>query len=219
MRAALLTLALTAAAAPADAPGDAPGDAPSKKDRYLQDKRAPAPRPGECCGPGVQLPERRCQVDAACRAPARAGDQAEEVVLVRNLWTEERMPWTGPVVLDRAALGSFLRCHATDLPGEHPRELIDRVLATAARFAARRVDIVSGYRNAKYNLGLAKKGREVSRDSQHTRSQAIDFSLPGVDTEKVYRHLLKVHRGGVGYYPVSSFVHVDTGKRRTWRGT
>ena len=31
--------------------------------------------------------------------------------------------------------------------------------------------------------------------------------------------LLKAHPGGVGYYPVSSFVHVDTGKKRTWRGT
>jgi len=214
MTAVLLALALATATTVAPAAA-----APSKKDRYLQDKQAAAPPASECCGPGLHLPERSCRVDPACRAPARAGDQAAQVVLVRNLWTEERMPWTGPVVLDRAALGSFLRCHATERPGEHPRELVERVLATAAKFAAHRVDIVSGYRNAKYNLGLAKKGREVSRDSQHTRSQAIDFSLPGVDTARVYKHLLKVHRGGVGYYPVSSFVHVDTGKRRTWRGT
>jgi hypothetical protein len=212
MFAALLALAVTTAAVP-----DA--DAPSKKDRYLRDKQAAAPAASECCSPGVYLPERTCRIDPACRAPAHAGDQAQPVVLVRNLWTEERMPWTGPVVLDRAALGSFLRCHATDLPGEHPGELVARVLTTAAKFDALRVDIVSGYRNAKYNLGLAKKGREVSRDSQHTRSQAIDFSLPGVDTERVYRYLPKVHPGGVGFYPVSSFVHVDTGKRRTWRGT
>lgn len=214
MFAALLALALTTTAA---AGPDA--DAPSKKDRYLRDKQAAAPSASECCSAGVYLPERTCRIDPACRVPARAGEQAEQVVLVRNLWTEERMPWTGPIVLDRAALGSFLRCHATDLPGEHPGELVARVLATAAKFKAWRVDIVSGYRNAKYNLGLAKKGREVSRDSQHTRSQAIDFSLPGVDTERVYKHLLKVHPGGVGFYPVSSFVHVDTGKRRTWRGT
>lgn len=200
------------------APNPDPGT-PSKKDRYLQDKQAAAPSASECCSAGLHLPERSCRVDPACRAPARAGDVAAQVVLVRNLWTEERMPWTGPVVLDREVLGSFLRCHATDLPGEHPRELVARVLDTAAKFGAHRVDIVSGYRNAKYNLGLAKKGREVSRDSQHTRSQAIDFSLPGVDTERVYKHLLKVHPGGVGFYPISSFVHVDTGKRRTWRGT
>lgn len=215
MHAIFLALALTTAAGS----GADTDTTASKKDRYLRDKLAPAPRASECCSPGLHLPERSCRVDAACRAPARAGDQAAQVVLVRNLWTEERMPWTGPVVLDRAALGSFLRCHATERPGEHPRELVERVLATAAKFDARRVDIVSGYRNAKYNLGLAKKGREVSRDSQHTRSQAIDFTLPGVDTGLVYRHLLKVHRGGVGYYPVSSFVHVDTGKKRTWRGT
>ena len=129
------------------------------------------------------------------------------------------MPWTGPVVLDRAALGRFLRCHSTGLPGEHPPELIARVLNTADTFKARKIEVVSGYRNAKYNLTLAKKGREVSRDSNHTRSQAIDFSLPGVDTMKIYKHLLKAHPGGVGYYPVSRFVHVDTGKKRTWRGS
>jgi len=213
MFAALLALTLTTTAAAPDV------HAASKKDRYLGDKQAAAPSASECCGPGVYLPERTCRIDPACRAPAKAGTLAQQVVLVRNLWTEERMPWTGPIVLDRAALGSFLRCHATELPGEHPGELVARVLATAATFKARRVDIVSGYRNAKYNLGLAKKGREVSRDSQHTRSQAIDFSLPGVDTERMYRHLLKVHPGGVGFYPVSSFVHVDTGKRRTWHGT
>jgi len=205
-------LGLALAGAPATDAGSL-----SKKQLYLRDKQAPAP--SGCCAPGVYLPERTCRVDPACRAPARAGDQATRVLAVRNLWTEEIMAWTGPVVLDRENLGSFLRCHATGLPGEHPKDLIDRVLATAAKFSARRVHVVSGYRNAKYNLGLAKKGREVSRDSNHTRSQAVDFSLPGVDTERVYRHLLRAHPGGVGFYPVSSFVHVDTGKKRTWRGT
>ena len=209
-----LLLALAAVSTP---PAQAPTG--SKKAAYLADKQADPPRPAECCAPGVHLPERTCRIDAACRPSPRAGDSAAKVVYARNLWTEELMPWTGPVVLDRAALGRFLRCHATDLPGEHPPELIARVLATADKFAARKVEIVSGYRNVKYNLMLAKKGREVSRDSNHTRSQAIDFSLPGVDVEKIYKHLLKVHPGGVGYYPVSRFVHVDTGKRRTWRGT
>ena len=215
---ALTTVLAVVAAVAAVAPSSAP-DGASKKERYLADKQAAAPAARECCAPGMYLPERTCRADPACRRPARAGDRAQEVVSVRHLWTEEIMPWTGPVVLDRAALGRFLRCHNSGSPAEHPAELIARVLATADKFGARKINIISGYRNAKYNLMLAKKGREVSRDSNHTRSQAIDFSLPGVDTLKVYKYLLKVHPGGVGYYPVSSFVHVDTGKRRTWRGT
>lgn len=194
-------------------------DGASKKQRYLADKQVTAPRPAECCAPGLRPPESACRVEAGCRVSPRAGDEAAKVITARNLWTEERTAWSGPVVLDAAALGSFLRCHSTGLPGEHPPELVARVLATAAKFGARKIHIVSGYRNVKYNLTLAKKGREVSRDSNHTRSQAIDFSLPGVDTEKVYKHLLRAHPGGVGYYPVSGFVHVDTGKKRTWRGS
>ena len=135
MFAALLALAFTTASA-ADA------DTTSKKDRYLRDKQAATPTATECCASGVYLPERTCRSEPSCRRPARAGDQAQQVVLVRNLWTEERMPWTGPIVLDRAALGRFLRCHNSGLPGEHPRELVLRVLATAEKFGAHKLAIV-----------------------------------------------------------------------------
>ncbi|MFY0532033.1 YcbK family protein [Nannocystis pusilla] len=63
-----------------------------------------------------------------------------------------------------------------------------------------------------------QEGREAARDSQHARSQAIDFALVGVKADKLYKYALKRWKGGVGYYPVSQFVHLDTGKRRTWKG-
>lgn len=211
MIAAALAL-LAAQAAPEAAPA-------SKKELYLAAKRARPPRRASCCPPGLHLSEETCTVDPACRPPRRAGDRAEVVLYARNLHTEEVMPWSGPVVLDRAALGRFLRCHATGEPGQHPEPLLRRVLATATEFEATQVHIISGYRHPKFNLGLVKKGREVAKDSQHTRSQAIDFGLPGVAITRVYKHLRKVHDGGVGFYPVSEFVHVDTGKRRTWKGT
>lgn len=103
-------------------------------------------------------------MDPTCRPPLRAGDTGQAVLTAHNLWTEERMPVrTGPIVLDRAALGRFLRCHNSGLPAEHPRELVLRVLATAEKFGAHKLAIVSGYRNAKYNLLLAKGPRSVTR--------------------------------------------------------
>lgn len=189
----------------------------SKKEQYLASKHAKRPR--SCCPAGIHMSEAPCTVDPACRPALKNGDRAQQVVYARNLHTDEIMPWSGPVVLERAAFARFLRCYATGEPGAHPEPLIRRVLSTAEFFKAKQIHIISGYRHPKHNLSLVKKGREAAKDSQHTRSQAIDFGLPGQDIAKIYKHLRAVHDGGVGFYSVSEFVHVDTGKRRTWKGT
>lgn len=208
-----LLAALLAAASPG---GRDEGD---KKERWLADKRAPAPARRDCCPVAADPSATGCVRDPRCRPPLRAGAEAETVLYARHLHTLEVMPLRGPVALDEAAIGRFFRCRWTDEPAGHPPALVAGMLAVAEHFGARQIHIVSGFRHPKFNLMLAKKGREVARDSQHTRSQALDFSLPGVDAMKLYKHVLKRWKGGVGYYAASGFVHMDTGKRRTWRGT
>jgi uncharacterized protein YcbK (DUF882 family) len=48
--------------------------------------------------------------------------------------------------------------------------------------------------------------------------RAIDIRLPGCSTRKLRQVCLELKCGGVGYYPQSDFVHVDTGALRTWNG-
>ena len=48
------------------------------------------------------------------------------------------------------------------------------------------------------------------------RGQAIDVRLPGVATKRLQELALALRRGGVGYYPKSDFVHLDTGRVRFW---
>ena len=206
-----LLAALLAAAAPAASPRPPEQD---KKSRYLAAKRAPPPAPRACCPEGSTGDG--CVLDPACRRPLRAGDEAQPVLFARHLHTLEVMPLRGPH--PPGALRRFFRCRFTDALADHPAELIAGVIAAADHFGATQVHIISGFRHPKFNLMLAKKGREVARDSQHARSQAIDFSLPGVDAAALYKYARKVWRGGVGYYPVSQFIHIDTGKRRTWKG-
>lgn len=194
----LLAALLAAPSGPADA------RAQDKKSAFLAAKQAAAPRPEDC-------PQ-----DPRCRAPLRAGDQAKPVLYARHLHTLEVMPLLGQPA---ALLRRFFRCRFTDEPADHPADLIAGVVAAAEHFGARQIHIISGFRHPKFNLMLTKKGREAARDSQHTRSQAIDFTLPGVDAGKLYKYALKKWKGGVGFYPVSQFVHLDTGKRRTWKGT
>jgi len=48
------------------------------------------------------------------------------------------------------------------------------------------------------------------------QAEAIDIRLPGVPTSVVRDAALRLHRGGVGYYAASDFVHVDVGRVRRW---
>lgn len=78
------------------------------------------------------------------------------------------------------------------------------------------IQIISGYRTAKTNAMLRSRSSGVAKRSYHTRGMAIDLRMPGVPLSKVRRAALDLRLGGVGYYPKSNFVHVDTGPVRRW---
>ncbi|MDZ4372376.1 MAG: DUF882 domain-containing protein [Phenylobacterium sp.] len=79
--------------------------------------------------------------------------------------------------------------------------------------------IISGYRSPKTNAMLAGRSKGVATHSQHTLGKAIDVRVEGVDLANLREAALAVGAGGVGFYPVSNFVHVDTGRVRQWRGS
>ena len=76
--------------------------------------------------------------------------------------------------------------------------------------------IISGYRSPQTNAQLRKKGRGVAKRSYHMQGKAIDLRIPEVSLKKLRQAALELGRGGVGYYPKSNFVHVDTGPVRSW---
>ena len=78
--------------------------------------------------------------------------------------------------------------------------------------------IVSGYRSPATNKMLMKKSSRVAKKSMHTRGKAVDVHLSGTSTRNLRRAALSLKSGGVGYYPNSKFVHLDTGTIRNWRG-
>lgn len=103
---------------------------------------------------------------------------------------------------------------------EHPIDPVPLTLLRSAlvAFGGRRVEIISAYRSDKLNEMLRKKGRHVARQSQHVLGRALDFRILGVDTLALLRWARANHHGGVGYYPSSGFVHIDSGRSRQWRG-
>jgi len=77
-------------------------------------------------------------------------------------------------------------------------------------------DIISGYRSPRTNAALHARSNGVATKSQHMLGKATDIALPGVRLETLRTAALSLKRGGVGYYPKSGFVHVDTGRVRRW---
>lgn len=78
--------------------------------------------------------------------------------------------------------------------------------------------VVSAYRSPKTNEMLRGRSKNtgVAKKSQHLLGKAIDVRLEGVSTKKLRDTALALRRGGVGYYEASDFVHMDTGRPRSW---
>ena len=90
-------------------------------------------------------------------------------------------------------------------------------LAAAAEVEPR-YDIISGFRAGATNEKLRSNGGGQAKNSQHIEGKAIDVRLKGVDTARLRDLAVGLKRGGVGYYPKSGFVHVDTARVRYWEG-
>ena len=80
------------------------------------------------------------------------------------------------------------------------------------------IDVVCGYRTPLSNEFLRTRSAHtgVARHSLHMQAEAIDIRLPGISTAAVRDAAVRLHRGGVGYYRNSNFVHVDVGRVRRW---
>ena len=77
-------------------------------------------------------------------------------------------------------------------------------------------EVISGYRSPKTNAMLRSKGSGVAKKSLHMQGRAIDVRMTGVDTKKLRNIAVAMKLGGVGYYPRSNFIHLDTGRVRSW---
>lgn len=121
-----------------------------------------------------------------------------------------------PEALDH--LDRYLRDHRTgDVHHYDPKvfDLLHDLTAQLGRPNAE-IDVVCGYRTSWSNEFLRTHGHGVARHSLHMQAMAIDIRLPGVSAAHVRDAALALHRGGVGYYAESNFVHVDVGRVRRW---
>lgn len=116
-------------------------------------------------------------------------------------------------------LDHLLRDHRSgDVAAMDPR-LFDQLHALArAAGSESAYEIISGYRSPATNEKLRQGSTGVATRSLHMEGRAIDVRLPGVATSRLRDLALAMQAGGVGYYPKSDFLHLDTGGVRSWSG-
>ncbi len=113
----------------------------------------------------------------------------------------------------------LLRDHRTgEVKFMDPRLLSILYLASQKIGNSNPIHVISGYRSPKTNQMLAKRSSGVAKNSYHMRGRAIDLRMPGVKSENIRDIGVHLGVGGVGYYPTSDFVHLDTGPKRQWQG-
>lgn len=126
---------------------------------------------------------------------------------------------TGFVPDSLAKLQWLLRDHRANESAPMDPLLFDQLAALAGAAGVEpRYQIISGYRAPHTNAKLASAGRGVATRSLHMQGKAIDVRLRGVPCHALRDLALAAAQGGVGYYHKSDFVHLDTGRFRTWAG-
>ena len=78
------------------------------------------------------------------------------------------------------------------------------------------ISIISGYRSPSTNAALRKVTAGVAEKSLHMEGRAIDIRIPGYQTTALRQLAINLKGGGVGYYPESDFIHLDTGPVKVW---
>jgi uncharacterized protein YcbK (DUF882 family) len=93
-------------------------------------------------------------------------------------------------------------------------DLLHRIVVEAKPLSP--INIISGYRSPRTNAALRKINPDVAPKSLHMEGRAIDIRIPGQRTPALRRLAIDLKAGGVGYYPESDFVHLDTGPFKVW---
>jgi uncharacterized protein YcbK (DUF882 family) len=143
------------------------------------------------------------------------------VVALHNLHTGEMLDtayWAGGRYLPEGMrrINWLLRDHRTDEVHPIDPRLLDLLVELQKRLQVPRFEVLSGYRSPATNAMLASLYDGVAQNSFHIQGRAIDIRVPGRHLGQVRGAAMALHGGGVGYYPHSDFVHIDTGPIRHW---
>lgn len=154
---------------------------------------------------------------------ARATAKKDRLLMMTNPHTGEKIRtiyWTpsdGYIRESLASVSHFMRDFRQNQVKAIDPALLDIVHAISLNIGShRKFEVMSGYRSPKTNRMLARRSRNVAKKSYHMRAKAMDFQVKNISSRNLRKVALALKAGGVGYYPGANYIHVDSGKVRTW---
>jgi LysM repeat protein len=179
---------------------------PDRSDKDGSEARAQNPDLGDA--PDTHL-TRRASLERPSNGRRRSGPAWQDYAHApkRKNWVElsnHMSKWRGLAIDAKGHLRPTARaaiCELLGATGDHPGapdRLLRLLVDVSNTFGGRPIQIVSGYRTSSF-----------FRDSRHKTSQAVDFTVIGVPNAVARDYLLTLDSVGVGYYPNSTFLHLD----------
>lgn len=112
----------------------------------------------------------------------------------------------------------FLRDHYSGEVGSIDPQLFDLLFQLRQELGCEQpFQIISGYRCAQTNARLRRtRSGGVAKQSLHMQGKAIDLRIAGVSLVDLRDAAMSQGAGGVGFYPDDEFIHLDTGRVRSW---
>lgn len=133
---------------------------------------------------------------------------------LRRITYWERGDYLAPALEE---INHLLRDHRADAVGAMDPAVVDQMFALYDMFDCDcAIEIISGYRSPHTNAMLRKQSGGVAKRSYHMQGKAIDLRIPDVPLGTLRKAAIRRQKGGVGYYPESDFIHIDSGPVRTW---
>ncbi len=159
----------------------------------------------------------------AAPRPSRAQGAARQIVFhnthtLESLTVDYRdgVDYAAPAL---AAVNQVLRDHRNGAVHPIDPTLLDLLHAAAMRCGRdAEFEVISGYRSPESNAAMHARSPGVAAHSLHVEGRAIDVRLVGCNLARLRDAGLELGVGGVGYYSGPQFVHLDTGRVRSWVG-
>jgi uncharacterized protein YcbK (DUF882 family) len=121
----------------------------------------------------------------------------------------------GPIPAAMEDLSSFLRDFHSGETIAYDVAVLDFLTDVMAAIGAKEATVLSAYRTRATNEMLARTTFGVADNSQHIYGKALDIYFPA-RLDVAMETARAMQRGGVGWYPNSHFIHLDSGPLRNW---
>lgn len=185
----------------------------------LRRQRDSQPDPARAIRPGCKAQAAAGRGAVVARSGATDGRAGLKLQIVNTGERWEGVYWRDGNYVPEATrkLDALLRDYRAGAVTRMDAKLYDQLWELHQRLGSSEPwRVISAYRSPRTNAAARKSHGGVARNSFHISGRAVDVDLTDRSVRAIRQAAVSLQAGGVGQYPRSDFVHIDTGPVRTW---